>query len=171
GTNDVRRLREVEVGRATLAVDEADGDGRQLRIRLSLAADVRRVVQNLRRRDRARGRDGRDGRRERGHDCGDDDQASPSEALDDGWRTHTYIPPSADLRHAVEVRVRPRCADDVRWFAASSDGSRRRSLSAHSFGRTIERHYPPRDESVNGNVDDPRRPTEDSSGPLLEHPA
>src|SRR4029078_12906868 len=82
-----------------------------------------------------------------------------------------YIPPSADLRHAVEVRVRPRCADDVRWFAASSDGSRRRSLSAHSFGRTIERNYPARDDSVNGNVDDARRPTEDSSGPLLEHPA
>src|SRR4029079_13110989 len=103
-------------------VDEADGDGRQLRVRLALAADVRLVVQNLRRRDRARGRDGRDGRRERGQDWGDDDESSRSDALAYGWRTHTDIPPSADLRHAVEVRVRPRCADDVRWFAASSDG-------------------------------------------------
>ena len=54
------------------------------------------------------------------------------------------------------------------WLAASLT---LRSLSAHSFGRTIERHYPASDESVNENVNDARRPTEDSSRPLLEHRA
>ena len=57
----VRRLREVEVRRSTLAVDEADRDRRQLRVRLALSAGVELVIQNLRgrqsvgRRGRCRG--------------------------------------------------------------------------------------------------------------------
>ena len=46
GRDDVRRLREVEVRRPALAVDEAEHDGRETRVRLALAADVGRVVEN-----------------------------------------------------------------------------------------------------------------------------